>query len=331
MHVFYSNAAVELQFKVGDDTYRYRVMARAVDENDPLSEPYYEEALTALSAGSEHDLYTRSGDELISFFGVNKQMYSLNRTASALSFLKSITPKPTSKLHEIDAYLRGIRYFALDAITDDDRNWSAVTDGELGLWKAGATPPSNAGICMVKLVDLWRNDKEVFSELVSLLGPTHLNLIQNIEIDEHDDFPLKATKKEAPPSKRYMVFFETDAGFAYYQELSFGTKRIVQALVAMLYERSSVMLLEQPEDGIHPGLLTRLTNVLLSYTDPMQLIITSHSSAVINIVGSKNIRIVQARGGETNVHALSKDELTKADQFVDSTGQLADYIRILED
>ncbi|OXI89090.1 hypothetical protein CFB50_11560 [Burkholderia sp. AU33423] len=331
VNTFYSQATVELNFKVDDDTYRYRVNARSENPDSPLDMPYYEETLTTLSADSEHDLYTRNGEKLVSYFDDNEQIYSINRTASAFSFLKSISPESASRLHEIDTFLRRIRYFALDSVADDDGDWAIVTDGELSMWKAGAEPQSSAGICMIKLVDLWRNNKEVFDELVTLLGHSHLNIINDINIEERDDFPLRKARREKTPSKRYIVFFDTETGYAYYEDLSFGTKRILHALIAMLYEPSSVMLLEQPEDGIHPGLLTRFAHALLSYTDPMQLVLTSHSPAIINIIGAKNIRIVQAPEGETNIHALSEDELVKADQYVDSTGQLADYIRILED
>ncbi|AQQ20619.1 AAA family ATPase [Burkholderia cenocepacia] len=330
-NAFYSQTTVELHFKIDDEEYRYRISASSETPDTPLDKPYYEETLTGFSNANEYDLYSRNGKDLVSHFSGIEQIYSINRTAPTLTFLKSITPESESKLHKIDAFLQGIRYFSLDSVADDDGNWAVVTDGELSMWKAGAGPQSHAGTCMVKLVDLWRNNKEVFDELVELLGPEHLNIINNIDIEERLDFPLKKAKKEAIPSKRYIVFFETESGYAYYEDLSFGTKRILHALIAMLYEPSSAMLLEQPEDGIHPGLLTRFTKVLLSYIDPMQLILTSHSSSVINIVGAKNIRIVQAPQGETQVHALTDDELQRADQYVDSTGQLADYIRILEE
>ncbi len=330
-NVFYTEATVELCFKIGDEMFRYQVSAATENEDKPLELPYYKETLTVLSADDEYDLYDRNGEELVSRFGDTELTYSINRTASALGFLKSISPDSIQKIHEIDTFLRRIRYFALDSIADDEGNWALVTDDELSMFRAGAELQSSAGTCMVKLVDLWRNNREVFNELAALLGHSHLNIIKEIDIEERTDFPLRKAKKETTPSKRYIVFFKTETGYAYYEDLSFGTKRILHALTAMLYEQSSVMLLEQPEDGIHPGLLTRFSNVLLSYTDPMQLILTSHSAAVINIVGAKNIRIVQAPEGETNVYALSDDELIRADQYVDSTGQLADYIRILED
>ncbi len=330
-NVFYSQATIELHFTINDEKYRYRVRACSDSPDSPLDLPYYEETLTFFSADIERDLYVRSGETLTSHLDDSEQTYSINRTGSTLTFLTSISPESTPKLREIDTFLRRIRYFSLDSIADDGGNWAIVTDGELSMWKAGAQLESSAGTCMIKLVDLWRNNKEVFTELVALLGRSHLNIINSIDIEERSDFPLRKASKEKTPSKRYIVFFDTDAGYAYYEDLSFGTKRILHALIAILYEPSSVVLLEQPEDGIHPGLLTRFTKVLLSYIDPMQLILTSHSSAVINIVGAKNIRIVQAPLGETRAHALSDDELQRADQYVDSTGQLADYIRILED
>jgi predicted ATPase len=328
---FYSKSAVELYFNIGSEHHRYRINAATENPDSPLDRPYYEETLTAFSGDREHNLYVRRGEELVSHFGGNEQIFSINRTASTLAFLKSISPESMSKLHEIEDFMRRIRYFPLDSVADDEGNWAVVTDSELNMWKAGAKPQSSAGLCMIKLVDLWRNKRGVFDELTALLGNSHLNLVNQIEIQERTETVPTKIKTENASSKQYLVFFRTQAGYAYYHDLSFGTKRILHALIAILYETSSVILLEQPEDGIHPGLLTRFTNLLLSYTDPMQLILASHSSAVINIIGAENIRIVQAPKGETEVHGFSDDELVRARQYVSTTGQLADFVRILED
>lgn len=328
---FHSQAAVELHFKLGDERYRYRVSAATQNPDSPLDAPYYDEILTAISEQHERDLFVRHGEHLTSQFDDNEQIYSINRTASTLAFLKSISPESSSKLFAIDSFLRGIRYYALDSVTDDEGNWSFVTDGELDIWRAGGKVKSSAATCLIQLVDLWRNKKDTFDELKTLLGPAHLDIVRNIEIEEYSESRSSKIKSDATPQKRYLIAFEVETGYVVYHELSFGTKRIFQALIAIFCEPSSVMLLEQPEDGIHPGLLARLVNVLLSYADPMQLILTSHSSTVLNIMGAQNIRIVQLSNGETHVHALSTDELTRADQYVDLTGQLADYIRLLEE
>ncbi|MDR8049891.1 AAA family ATPase [Burkholderia cenocepacia] len=327
---FFTQSSVELNFSLADEKYRYCASALTKDISAPMTAPYYEEVLSIVREDEEEHLYTRSGEELISFFDGTEQIFSVQRLAGALTFLSSISPESTPRLRSIESFLNGIRYFALDSISDDNGNWAVVSDHELQIWKAGGMPESEAGICMLKLVDLWLNDKDTFDELVTLLGPDHLNVIQNIDI-EITETTQKRSRKDGTIDKRYYVYFDTEPGYAYYEDLSFGTRRILHILIAMMYEENSVMLLEQPEDGIHPGLLYRLTSTLLSYVEPMQLILTTHSPAVINEVGAQNIRIIQSISGTTRAHALSGDELTRADEYVDATGQLADYIRLLED
>ncbi|WP_279609746.1 AAA family ATPase [Burkholderia gladioli] len=327
---FFALSAVELNFTIEGEKFRYRVAACTENPKSPMETAHYDEALTIVDLNGEKDLYVRNGEELITYFDGVEQKYSIQRLAGVLAFLTSISPESAPKIRKIELFFNEIRYFPLDSIADDNGNWSIVDDHELQIWKAGGVPQSKAGICMMKLVDLWLTKKSIFDELVTLLSATHLDVINDIDI-EISESPSKRGHSDPAFEKRYYVYFETDSGYAYYEDLSFGTKRILHTLVAMMYEPNSVMLLEQPEDGIHPGLLTRLTGALLSYVDPMQLILTSHSPSVINGIGAGSIRIVQSVNGATRAQALTKDELARADEYVDATGQLADYIRLLED
>lgn len=327
-NAFFSQSTVELRFNIDGNVYCYVASACSEDAGSPLANPYYEEVLSVAKPAEQREIFRRSGEELISSIDGAEQSFAIGRLTSTFKFLDSITPDSISEIRKIGTFLKEIKYSAFDSL-DDGGKWSTITDERLGIWKAGGTPLENteAAVCMIKLVDLWLNKKEVFEELVALLGADRLNLLRDIRVHEGEE-PMKSS---AARNKRYTVIFESPSGFVAYEELSFGTKRILHILMAMLYEPGSVLLLEQPEDGIHPGLLTRLIRVLLSYVDPMQVIFTSHSPAVINSVDAEDIRIVQPTGDKTSVHALSGDELERAAQYVRSTGQLADYIRLLEE
>ena len=243
-----------------------------------------------------------------------------------MTFLAKVNFEANSPVREVADFLGALNYYALESISGEPPSF--VSEQMLAAWQADPVDFSSPTVCLLKLVDLWLNDRSTFDEVEEILGPNRLNLIENISID------ARSRSKDKLPSsgqgKDYMTFFETASGYSYYEDLSFGTKRILQIIVAMLYKPSSVLLFEQPEDGIHPGLLSRLIGVLQSYTNPMQLILTSHSPSVINAIGASDIRLVQAPGGSTQVHALSVDEIAKAKRYVDETGQLADYIRLLE-
>jgi predicted ATPase len=43
-----------------------------------------------------------------------------------------------------------------------------------------------------------------------------------------------------------------------YDELSLGTRRVLHLIVSLILDRSSLMLVEHPEDSIHRGLMRKL-------------------------------------------------------------------------
>jgi hypothetical protein len=64
---------------------------------------------------------------------------------------------------------------------------------------------------------------------------------------------------------------------------------IPQEAVVNIYDKSAVLLLEQPEDGIHTGVLHKLIPLLKSYTG--QFLIASHSSEIFNRMEPEEIRL----------------------------------------
>ena len=86
------------------------------------------------------------------------------------------------------------------------------------------------------------------------------------------------------------------------------------------------MLLEHPEDGIHRGLLGKLIDVLQTYSIQSQLIISSHSSVVFNMLHPGSVRLVTSWEGNTRVRPLTPDELTLAGRFLEEDGAFSDFL-----
>jgi hypothetical protein len=325
-YAFFHASSVEVEFALQDCIYRYSVAATTDDTRSPFPSAGYAEKLSSTVNGVQRDIVIRNNEELIHVADGKQLAYSVGRLDASLAFLSKLSGELGAEIRTIISFLGNINYYALESISGEVPFF--INEEMLTAWKTETFEPNAAHECLMKLVDLWLHDSETFDEVKEVLGPKHLNLIDDISVENKTDIgeKLPATGK----GNDYAIFFHTSYSYAYYEDLSFGTKRILQIVIAMLYKSSSVLLFEQPEDGIHPGLLSRLTGVLLSYVDPMQLILTSHSPSVINVVGAHDIRLIEAPEGTTQVHALSADEIAKAEKYVDETGQLADYIRLLE-
>lgn len=223
-------------------------------------------------------------------------------------------------------FLNSVRYYSLELPPVPESYFNGL---ELKKYESD-TPWGSSSNDLKKLVLLHRDRKDAFKELEALLGPDTLGILTSINVRTL----TPPTGQESPDST---VFFPSFAPANFhadplvsYEDLSFGTRRIFSLVLAMIADHASVMLIEQPEDGIHPGLLKKLLAVLKSYANPQQFLLTSHSPAVINVLKPTDIRLVEMSEAVTTVRPLSQGELRQANDYMSLEGTLADFIKALE-
>lgn len=129
--------------------------------------------------------------------------------------------------------------------------------------------------------------------------------------------------------------------------LSDGTKRLVYTVAEMLapyevglnkttneigvYDRRKIIFLEEPELGIHPKQLTKLLNLIREVSKENQVIMTTHSPQVLDMLTEKELdRItvctLDPKKG-TQFHKLSAAKQKDAREYLKTTGFLSDYWR----
>lgn len=285
-------------------------------------------------------LVNRSGDALL----LGDRPDALNPPANSpcLPVLTTVLSKddPISRqIHPLLTFFSRVRYYPLDE--PSDTSGSARENfirGDayvswLGQQRAGSDPGSAV---VNRLVHMDQEHPEQMRELKSLLGPDGIGLIDDLLVEEIDVGP--ATKDEPEGSRRYyfVSFHPTSASggdqshFAY-NDLSAGTRRTIRILVSLIYDRSSVMLLEQPEDSIHSGLMKKLIDLLRANANPGQLIMATHSPSVFNRLEPGEVRLVTMNEGQTQARLLSQGEVQAAEAFITAEGTFADFLRTVQE
>jgi energy-coupling factor transporter ATP-binding protein EcfA2 len=104
--------------------------------------------------------------------------------------------------------------------------------------------------------------------------------------------------------------------------ISDGTLRIL-AIISALYGGFSLIVLEEPENCVHPYLLETLMD--LARDSPSQVIITTHSPYLLDHVKPEEVYLVRKEGLETNVKKLSTtSEMEYAKRFLEEGGTLGE-------
>jgi AAA15 family ATPase/GTPase len=123
-----------------------------------------------------------------------------------------------------------------------------------------------------------------------------LNKTINIsDFDFHDD------KKSKEPS---FFFLKQNGTNKLIDELSDGSLLILSLITEVLTTKSPLILIEEPENSLHPKALTELIHFLHSRTADRQFIITTHSPAFLNLV--KPEEVIVARLDEKGNSRLEK-------------------------
>ncbi|HEX8435289.1 AAA family ATPase [Archangium sp.] len=95
--------------------------------------------------------------------------------------------------------------------------------------------------------------------------------------------------------------------------LSDGTLRWLSLLAILLNPNDQYLVcIEEPEMGLHPDLLPPLANLLKEAAQRMQLIVTTHSDALVDALSDtpESVLVCEKHEGSTTMRRLDKDDLS---------------------
>ncbi len=75
--------------------------------------------------------------------------------------------------------------------------------------------------------------------------------------------------------------------------LSDGTVNITAIVMSLFFQEHKVVVIEEPERGIHPSLIQRLISLMKEASEKIQIIITTHSPEIVKYAGIENLFLIQ--------------------------------------
>ncbi|MFP9119304.1 AAA family ATPase [Flavobacterium sp. RNTU_13] len=124
----------------------------------------------------------------------------------------------------------------------------------------------------------------------------------------------------------YLEYFVNDEWLVFNQ-LSDGTKRLFYIISEITLSDKNIILLEEPELGLHPHQLHRLMDFIKEKSEDIQFIITTHSPVVLNILNKDEldgIIIAKFEDGQTKLVHLTDEQKHKAQLYMEDL-DLSDY------
>jgi predicted ATP-dependent endonuclease of OLD family len=125
------------------------------------------------------------------------------------------------------------------------------------------------------------------------------------------------------------IDFKVNNDWMPWSQLSDGTRRLFYMVSEIADRESGLVLVEEPELGVHPHQFNLIMEFLKEESDNKQIIISTHSPQALNQLEEDELsRILittyDSKKG-TQVRHLSKPQITKAKKYMKEVGFLSDY------
>lgn len=338
--VAFADPRIEVELISGEYSYRYLIERDIL--TDELSSGLASDAEVLLVRGPGDsdwvDIVGREADH-VALTG-RGQFIEIHHSAAMMPALSSLLPEndPLQEhLRRVMAVLGGIRYYLGHGMIDpDDVRWlrspsSPIRKDLYERWAAEDERGGNDDLSLLlRIIHAHQTAPDLFAELKRRVGPEGLGVIRDIRVTTLGDM-AESARKRGP--RYYEVVFEPmfqsiDLSLS---QLSRGTQQMLYLMLALLLDGSSTMLVEQPEDGIHPALLAKLIDLLKVNADPTQIILASHSPTVLSQLQPSDVRLVEMVDGSTRVRALTEVEVSRAQDYMQRDGSLAEFLELIQE
>ncbi len=190
------------------------------------------------------------------------------------------------------------------------------------------------------IYDLYRaykSNEPKFQLFLNTVGINGLNLIENIKFNDHvipsSSYKVRAGGQiqQIENSKRIIVpSIEIDGLTLSPNQLSEGTFKTLALAFYILNDQNDVLLIEEPEVCVHHGLLHSIVQLVKQQSKYKQIIISTHSDYVLDMLQPENILLVNKiydLGTSVNTlsNMLSANDYRVLKEYLKDAGNLGEY------
>ncbi|UWX56250.1 AAA family ATPase [Maribacter litopenaei] len=187
------------------------------------------------------------------------------------------------------------------------------------------------------LYKAYKSSNSNFELFINTVGINGLSLIENIEFREHtipsSSYKVKTGGKiqQIENTKSIIIpSVKVDGLTLSPNQLSEGTFKTLALVFYILNDKNELLLIEEPEVCIHHGLLSSILQLIIQQSRYKQIIISTHSDYVLDMLSPENILLVHKEFDVgTKVSSISKsmsaNEYRVLKDYLESEGNLGEY------
>ncbi len=125
-----------------------------------------------------------------------------------------------------------------------------------------------------------------------------------------------------------LIDFKVNDSWVPWSYLSDGSKRLFYLITQCLSLKDGLLLIEEPELGIHPHQLFSLMQFLKEQSEEKQIIISTHSPIVLDVLRQNElnrITIAKLEKGYSQFNKLTEEQVSIAKDYMNNVAELSYY------
>lgn len=291
-----------------------------------------------LFVGSEQ---VRAIDLKVFFFdrsrGKNARRTQMDGAEKALAILEN--EEILELVRAVVKFRSSIKYYGASQFTDPSKCPSSFEiDGDGKIETPYSRPPSSHLRFLFDLYSLKKNNLSLYNEYENFVSTKQLGLISRLSWKAVRLSSYTAEVKtggEVNKVRQYktLIIPKVQIGSSHitFNQLSEGTFKTLALIFYVMTERSSCLLVEEPEVCVHYGLLRRIISTIKSHSRYKQVAFSTHSDLVLDSLETENIFVVEMKRSQTRVSNLEAwagpKGMAAINAYLEETGTLGEYWR----
>lgn len=234
-------------------------------------------------------------------------------------------------------YIAGIEYYSATQFSDPSK-CPVSLDLRAGKLSNNYEKAKDHERFLYDMFISFQDDKTAKERYMSIVGDSGLSLIENVEYQEIE-IPssnvrvLAGGRIKTISTKRTIIvpIFTVDGLPLSPSQLSEGTFKTLALAYYIINSNARLLLIEEPEVGVHHGLLSSIVELIKFKSQNQQVIISTHSDVVIDHLNPENILLVKKTSGSTAIHSIakymSKNDYEALKLYLKNNGNLGEFWR----
>ena len=182
-----------------------------------------------------------------------------------------------------------------------------------------------------------RNKSDIFNEFIGLVGPEGIGLVESMDFDEiatsSSNYSVMTGGKVVKREKTNLLVvpsFKIAGNKLSPSQLSEGTFKTLALIFYLVTDKSSLLMIEEPEVCVHHGLLSSIVELIKIYSKDKQILISTHSDSVLDKVTIDNVfKVRRTKEHGSEVSSIRKNmgakELKALKEYLSNEGSLGEY------